>query len=494
MPKTCPAVAALALTLPLAVPTGAALAQDCDPSDIFAPPVSYDADNDPRNIAIGDLDGDGVNDVVASNRASDNVSVLINNGDGTFAPPVSIGVGDEPIVVAIGDLDGDGANDVVTANRTSENLSVLLNNGDGTFAPDVLYAMPGSTEAVAIGDLDGDGDNDLAASNVVLLNNGDGTFAPPVVFGTGFGVARIAIGDLDGDGDLDLAAVNNAVTVLLNNGDGTFGPDVSYAAGSNPESVVIGDLDGDGDNDLVTGNLFSGDVSVLLNNGDGTFAAQVRYEVGIFPRDVAIGDLDSDGDIDLAAANFSGMSDPEGDGISVLLNNGDGTFGSEVVYPADRDPAAVVIGDLDGDGDNDLVVGNSFSDNVSVLLATCFTSPSFPTQPTPVVLLPAGGGVAEFSVVASGTPPLSYQWRRDGVDLVDGGGVSGANTPTLTIDATVEDVASYDVVVTNPFRSAASEAAVIAVRVPCQADFDGDGSLTLFDFLGFSNAFDAGCP
>ena len=78
--------------------------------------------------------------------------------------------------------------------------------------------------------------------------------------------------------------------------------------------------------------------------------------------------------------------------------------------------------------------------------------------------------------------------------LVNGGGISGSTSPTLVVDATAEDTGAYDVVVTNVAGSDTSDAGVIAVRLPCQADFDGDGELNIFDFLAFSNAFDAGCP
>ncbi|MEO1279850.1 MAG: hypothetical protein AAFV77_12905, partial [Planctomycetota bacterium] len=171
---------------------------------------------------------------------------------------------------------------------------------------------------------------------------------------------------------------------------------------------------------------------------------------------------------------------------------GDGTFGPPAVYGVGRRPNAVLMGDLDGQAHLDVVVSNQSNDSVSVLLNRCFT-PEIVTQPEVVVLVPATGGVAELSVVATG-PDLAYQWRRDGEPIADGGGVSGTDSPTLNVDVTLEDVAAYDVVVTNSAGSVTSEPGVIARQVVCRADLDGDGSLTLFDFLAFQNAFDAGCP
>ena len=108
--------------------------------------------------------------------------------------------------------------------------------------------------------------------------------------------------------------------------------------------------------------MFSDIVSVLLNDGDGSFAAQSVYAVGDAPYSVFSADLDGDGDMDLAAANYGS------DNVSVLLNNGDGTFAPQSVYGAGDGPHSVLSVDLDGDGDLDLAVANWNSDNVSVLL------------------------------------------------------------------------------------------------------------------------------
>src|SRR5258707_15594562 len=96
-----------------------------------------------------------------------------------------------------------------------------------------------------------------------------------------------------------------------------FTDGVNYRVGSYPYSVAVGDFNGDGKADLVTANdYYSGTVSVLRNNGNGTFASAVNYGVGGYPRSVAVGDFNGDGKLDLAVANSSDLS--------VLLNNGSG--------------------------------------------------------------------------------------------------------------------------------------------------------------------------
>ena len=337
----------------------------------FLSAVSYGVGDGPRLVAVGDLDDDGHDDLAVASEGSDEVSVLLGNGDGTFAAAVSLPVGDGPCSVAIGDLDNDGDYDLATANARSDDASVLMNNGNGTFAAAVSYRAGNNSHSVAIADLDHDGDNDLAVASrysddvSVLMNDGNGTFAPAVSYVAGNGPVSVGVGDLDHDGDADLVVADfdgEDVSVLLNYSDGTFAPPVFYGTDRTPQSVAIGDLDEDGDEDLAIPNRDCRSVSVLMNHGDGTFAAKVQYQLGQWPCSVAIGDLDNDGDKDLAVATRNT------DNMSVLLNNGDGTFGGALLYPTGDGPFAVAMGDWDHDGDNDLAVANQIGDDVSVLM------------------------------------------------------------------------------------------------------------------------------
>jgi hypothetical protein len=135
---------------------------------------------------------------------------------------------------------------------------------------------------------------------------------------------------------------------------------VDYGAGSGPHSVFCADLDGDTDLDLAVANSGSSNVSVLKNNGDGTFQTKVDYGAGNYSFDVFCADLDGDTDLDLAVANWGS------DNVSILKNNGDGTFQAKVDYGAGNGAGPVFCADLDGDTDLDLAVVNS--GNVSILL------------------------------------------------------------------------------------------------------------------------------
>jgi hypothetical protein len=142
-----------------------------------------------------------------------------------------------------------------------------------------------------------------------------------------------------------------------------FAPAVNYPTGDVPYSVFCGDLDGDGDLDLAVADYWdSNHVSILKNNGNGTFQSNVDYDAGSYPISVFCADLDGDGDLDLATANYLGTYS-----VSILKNNGDGTFQNRVGYGTGDGPYSVFCADLDGDGDLDLAVANYYSNNVSIL-------------------------------------------------------------------------------------------------------------------------------
>jgi FG-GAP-like repeat/PASTA domain len=201
------------------------------------------------------------------------------------------------------------------------------------------------------------------------------SFAAPTSLDTGLAPVSVAIGDLNGDAKPDVATANRlsgTVSVFLNYGFGAFAPRRDYSTSALPSSLAIGDVNGDGRPDLVTSNSRDGDesvgtVSVLTNSGDGSFAAKRDYPTGMSPYSVAIGDLDGDGNPDLAVAIRN--DDVSGSGaVSVLTNNGDGAFVARRAYPLEADPAAVAIGDLNGDGRADVVTANTYAGTLSVLL------------------------------------------------------------------------------------------------------------------------------
>jgi hypothetical protein len=223
-----------------------------------------------------------------------------------------------------------------------------------------------SGQAIVAGDFTGAGKLDLAVANnpngpgtvSVLLGNGDGTFQKAQAYAVGTNPFSLAVGDFAGDGKLDLAvadAGSDTVSILRGNGDGTFKPSVSYPVGTYPTYIAVGDFRHNGRLDLAVGHSAQPGsmamVSVLLNNGDGTFQPAVNYFVkGDFVNGIVVGDFTGDGKLDLAVASYFGT-------VSVLLGNGDGTFhpGQSFQGGFILELGALAVGDFNGDGKPDLV-------------------------------------------------------------------------------------------------------------------------------------------
>ena len=164
--------------------------------------------------------------------------------------------------------------------------------------------------------------------------------------------------------------------------------------GDQPQHIATGDLNGDGVLDLVSANKGTGVVSVLLGNGNGTFGTKVDYAAGADPRDVTIGDLNGDGILDLAVASNSGNQ------AAVLIGNGNGTFAAPTLFNVGGSPLGVRILDINNDGRGDIVTANQTGNNISVLLNTTPTgnpTPTFSTQAFPVVLNPTGVASGDFN-------------------------------------------------------------------------------------------------
>ncbi|MEG4322317.1 MULTISPECIES: FG-GAP-like repeat-containing protein [unclassified Microcoleus] len=276
-----------------------------------------------------------------------------NNNGQLFAPRNYINANARAI--AVGDVNNNSTVDIVTAGYG--NVSVLLGNGDGTFA---VKNYTVNSNSVALGDLNGDRNLDIIAVNSfggtdpnagrvsVLLGDGEGNFTLQTNnYPVGSGALSVAVGDVNKDGRNDVITANNSGTnslsLLLGNGNGTFAASTNITLNSSPEFVTFNDLNKDGNLDIIAAspssdtNPPSGRVSVLLGNGSGTFAAPSNYAVNSGAVSVAVGDLNGDGNNDIITANKRRYNNASGSlinssGISVLLSNSDGSFGAATNY------------------------------------------------------------------------------------------------------------------------------------------------------------------
>ena len=326
-------------------------------------------------VAIGDLDGDGAPDLVAV--GPDNSSVRMNR-DGSFEelvgalplPPFYQGG-----AVDLGDVDQDGDLDALLSPAT-----LLAGDGTGSFtdASTQLPTLPFlKTKDVALVDLDGDGDLDAMIAdqntpNWLLLNDGSGTYSdhssalPPGVVNT----EQLAFADVDADGDVDVLHANFYTPNRLDLNDGAGGFQIAIGLlpvdSDSTTDLDVGDVDADGDVDVVFANAPQQD-RLYVNNGSGTFTDVTGTSLPV-DQDITLGialvDLDGDGNLDVYHANsfdctfgVPGAFACTGGVNRLSLNDGAGVFTNSPLIPSEAEFSfRVETGDLDNDGDNDLVV------------------------------------------------------------------------------------------------------------------------------------------
>ncbi|MBS9805927.1 VCBS repeat-containing protein [Bacillus toyonensis] len=350
-----------------------------------------------QGIAAADFDGDGNLDLAVTNLDSNNVSILLGNGNGTFAPAMNFdvrSVGSKISMVASGDFNGDGIIDLAITNGVYDinspttphpplpgYVSVLLGKGDGTFQAPKNYTVGLVPMFIIVSDFNHDGNFDLAVGNSwsetisILLGNGDGTFQPARDIPVGpIGLTQtplgIAAADFNRDGVIDIAVANNSsgdISILLGNGDGTFQTARKIATQPGPTGVIAADFNKDGIVDLAVANDGTDNVSILLGNGDGTFKPAVNYKTGLLMLTLAAADLNGDGIVDLA------VTSPWSNYITLFIGNGDGTFELENVH-AGKIPETIVAADFNNDGRIDLAVACYNSDLVGNPLGPGYVS------------------------------------------------------------------------------------------------------------------------
>jgi hypothetical protein len=445
-------------------------------TNLFGARVDFPVGSQPYRLAVRDLDGDGHPDIVTANSAN-SISILQSTGQAgnittnSFAVHFELPAGGGPSSVAIGDLDGDGRPDIAVSDGLDSTISIFRNVSTGgrlstnSFAARLDLAAPSTSDMVAFADVDGDGKLDMLVPAYLgqvlsVFHNVSvpgsltaNSFEPRLDFGTGGRAHRMAVADLDGDGKPDIAVVtelpsqlvlfkNKSTPGVLTNT--SLAPGVAFSTGWNANAVSIADLDGDGQPDIFVSNTYDNDASVYRNLvPPGTSPIIVSAPTN---QTVVSGRTAT---ITVVATGLSPLSYQWSHSTTNIANATNATLLITNVQLTDAGTYSVLVTNTLG------------STNVSATLAVVF-APAIIQQPQSQTVASYNG--ASFFVAANGTGPLSYQWRKNGNNLVNGGNISGATSTNLNLaSVTLSDAGNYDVVVTSPYASTNSTVAVLTV-------------------------------
>ena len=321
-------------------------------------------------IQARDLNGDGRPDLVVAGGQS--VLVLTGQGDGRFDVTWSGAAGENPVDLAIADLDEDGLADLAVANHETDYVTLLFGIAGGAFEhrDHSRFRVDVSPHpyAVRLHDIDSDGHADLLVDDRspesirMFRGRGDGTFSGATSIDVGGDPYRgMTLADVTGDGLADLITPNpDHVAVLVAEEDGGFRPRATLPAPFGPFSVVAADLNGDGRQDVAAASgEAAGSLATWHGLADGSFRAADRYQIASGPTKSAAADLTGDGSAEVLVASYAG-------GEVAVLVGGDTPLLHRIEIAGS--PYGLATGDFDGDGRLDFAVANDAADYVSVFL------------------------------------------------------------------------------------------------------------------------------
>lgn len=462
--------------------------------DRFAAPQSYPTGSSPSNVAIGDVTGDGRNDVLMTTGAymgdepgADYMLwVYEQDADGWLKPPVrhASPAGSPVGSLALADFDGDGKTDVASARA-----GIYFQRDGGLADPVPVHEHLTVSYQVEAADMTGDGRPDLIVNRgdygIVLLTNGTaGWTSTPVT--TTLGHREIELGDVTGDGRRDVITIrDNAVDVFARNADGTFAAAVTYTPASTngwawTKGLEVADVTGDGKLDAIIvfgGNRPASRLNVFPQTPTGTFAPPVVYGVDDIPESVEAADLNRDGRQDVVTLHGGWQR------AGVFLQNAGGALDagqySRIPYASHYEPDGLAVGDFTGDGSPDVAI----ADSNNGLVAMRQLGGNWPAA-LPVWIRNTAPRQHEDGVATTTVPAL--QFGR----AVDPASVSAETVQLVNADtgATVPASVSWDGA-TARIQPSAPLAAATAYRVRVAGVRDTRGAtLTLEEALRFSTA------
>lgn len=288
-----------------------------------------------------DVDGDALPDYLFVDPTGQKLVVVLHTAFTTSPAGTSYPTQAGPSGLVVGDLDGDGDQDVIVTNQVANSFTPFFNDGSGSFTPtgpQIHYTTSAGPIEPVLADFDADGKLDLAhlsvGAGVVTIQHGNGAggFTSTLTLPTGPDVTALTAADLNGDARPDLVISygnlydNNfnsipEFRVRLQQAGGAFGAPTAFPIGCQGLDVVLADVDGDGDLDALAAGHCTSVFYVALGNGNGTFGAPTVLVSTLLPAaDVKIADVDRDGDPDVIVSSGQIVSSLNQGRIEVFRN------------------------------------------------------------------------------------------------------------------------------------------------------------------------------
>ncbi len=324
------------------------------------------------DLTLCDIDNDSDIDVVTVNKNTTNtVSVLKNNGSGTLTLHATYPTELGPEGIDNFDINQDGFKDIVIANNGASTVSIFFGSTGGVLSLYQTIQAPGNPKAVIVDHFTSDSYPDIVSAQTFgsyfnsFIGNATNNYLQTNLIDVGISPSSAFAADFNGDGNQDVAitqAGTNNAQIYLGNGSGGFTAGAILTTGTTPFYITGADLDNSGSMDLVVVNNGSNNISVFYGTGSGTFSTGTNYTVGTTPVQAKIGHLNGDVFADIVVTN-SGSTN-----FSVLLASGATSFNAAVNYTTNATPHAILITDYDLDGINDVVVGHNQATATALLL------------------------------------------------------------------------------------------------------------------------------
>ena len=337
----------------------------------------------PIAIALGDFNNDSRLDIIVANYLPSNIGVFLGYGNGHFATMMTYSTGKNSLSsdVTVADFNNDGRLDIAVVNYVTSNVGILCGYGNGTFANQVIFSSgyASGPRCIAVGDFNRDNQLDIATGNFdannvgILFGYGNGSFASVITYPVGNGSAPfdISVDDFNNDNISDIAVASigtNGIVVLFGFGDGSFllGSPYSTGIGSSPTSLANGDFNKDGRLDIAVVNQKSNTIGIFLGDDNKPFAGVTTYTTGAGsrPHSVALGDFNNDSLFDIVVASYGTNS------VGILFGGPHRNFNYTQICPTEygASPYSVAVSDFNNDSYLDIVVANSGTDNIVILL------------------------------------------------------------------------------------------------------------------------------